>query len=1858
MAASFKSLFRRLFGAGKARSRTELTTTPGALHNQRASRGVKFRRKTLRLQFESLELRLAPAIQAISVAADGTLSGDGNSLVYDGVNSFSSDGRYVVFSSGANNLVAGDANGKSDIFVRDLQTGITKLVSTNAGGTQGNASSVAPSISRDGRFVVFMSSATNLVSGDTNGFPDLFAKDLQTGAITRISTDSTGQQRVGSNFYSVPAISDDDRFVVFATNEADLVSGDTNNLNDVFLKDLHTGAISRISTTSGGAQANGASDLPVITGDGRLVFFRSSATNLVSDDTQGKQNLFMKNLLTGAVMLVSTDTDGNPSSADINFPVISRNGRYVAFSTTASLIATDTNALSDVYWKDLATGTIRLVSTTSSAALEDGASFNPSLSDDGRFVAFASKATNLVAGDTNESQDVFLKDLTTGIVTRASLTSSGQEINGDSQTPSLSGDGKKLLFYTGNPNVVPGDTNGNLDIFLATAPPATTTTLTSSSTVAHLSTNLTFTATVSGGSTAIPDGETVTFKDGAATLGTDTLKAGVAQYSTSTLPAGTHSITVLYGGDTNYGSSVSPVLRQTVLRPAIVVTTAADEDDGSPDPAKGAGTSLREAINTANANPGFDSIAFGISGAGVKTINLASELDITDPVYIDGYSQPGTQPNTNGPGLADNAVLLIQLVQPFGSDIGSGVLTIATSDTTVRGLAMNVVIAGNNNLIAGNFIGTNAAGTAAVGGFNGIYIDGDNNIVGGTAPADRNLISGNGANGLEFHSGDGFTVQGNLIGTDATGKIAVPNLGRGVWINASDAIVGGATAAAANVISATSFGEGILVDGGATGVEIEGNLIGTDITGAANLGNGGAGIILGKADNNRIEHNTIAFNGVNASGAGSNDGIVLVREFDANRTGNLITKNSIFANANLGIDLGAGTSGFGGDGVTVNDSGDIDTGPNSFLNFPVLQTASIAGGNLTVTGFARPGATIELFIAAADTTNFGEGKTYLTTVMEGSSADTDATTGTYGPAAVNSLNQGTDTTNRFSFTVPLAGLPAGVVGGAKLTTTAIDSSGNTSEFSGVVTVQAAANTPPTADAKSITGITESTSANVTLSGSDAELCDLTFTIVSSPANGTLGTLSDAPCTSGNPNHDTATIKYTPFNFYNGSDSFTYKVNDGVVDSPVATVSLTIDPVNQAPKADPKTVTLTQDSSKTIPLSGTDIETCGLTFSVVAQPSHGSLSTITPGGCLPSGINTGHASVVYTPAAGYSGPDSFTYKVTDGGDPSGCTGGAPACSAALDSAPATVSITVNPLVHTFIVNSIGDAPDADTTDKICQTATTGECTLRAAIQQANASSGADKIQFNIAGTGLHTITPASALPDITDSVTIDGYSQPGASQNTLATGDNAVLLIELNGASAGPTDGLLIDAVNCTVTGLVINRFVGSGIILNFHEGNNADGAVIDGNFIGTDSAGAQALANGYSGVQALGATNVVIGGTAPAARNILSGNGNDGLTVDGDAMLIQGNYIGVDATGKKALGNAELGIDFGGASSGAIGGAFAGAGNVISANDFGLKIDFSDSVLVQGNLIGTDVTGTADLGNHNGAVEILRGQYLQILQNTIAFNKNAPGIGLVKQSPFAAGPGNVISQNNIFSNGTIPIDLGNDGPTANDLTPTPDIDSGPNQLQNFPVINYATTDLGKLKVSYNVPSAPNFSTYPLHIEFFLNDHYIIDDTFTKADYAAGGKTVILDFPASSIKIGSTALAATATDSLTAGAGLANTSEFSSEVPLYTPWRNPGRLRWDVNNDTFVSADDVVAVINYINAHGSGAIPPNAANQKPYLDVDNDGNVVAMDVLDIINYINAGRQQGGEAEAYQPTSNNDVLALIAADVAAQTIRKRK
>jgi CSLREA domain-containing protein len=432
--------------------------------------------------------------------------------------------------------------------------------------------------------------------------------------------------------------------------------------------------------------------------------------------------------------------------------------------------------------------------------------------------------------------------------------------------------------------------------------------------------------------------------------------------------------------------------------------------------------------------------------------------------------------------------------------------------------------------------------------------------------------------------------------------------------------------------------------------------------------------------------------------------------------------------------------------------------------------------------------------------------------------------------------------------------------------------------------------------------------------------------------------------------------------------------------------------------------------------------------------------------------------------------------------------------------------------TFTVNSTGDEgePAASQGDGRCDwdASTTGrECTLRAAIQEANATSnsgGPDEIIFGIGGSGAQkTISPSSPLPPITDPITMDGYTQSGASPNTLAEGNNAVLNIRLDGEAidqGSVVAGLDIETADSTIKGLVIRRFDYSyGIRIT---GTDATGNRVEGNFIGVNRNGTTAEPNVQTGVL-IGSDSNTLGGAQPEMRNVISGNGSDGVQISGNVTgnKVEGNYIGTTADGDADLGNGGYGVGIYQGSENTVGGTAADAGNVISSNhNGGVLISGGDENRIEGNHIGTGADGRGDLGNDDDGVLIRTGADLTAVGGTpsgagnrIAHN-GGDGVA-VEHNNFDTAAGNHILSNSIFGNGGLGIDLlGNTtdittGVSGNDLD---DTDAGPNNLQNFPVIRSITRNSAiprTTTISGTLNSTPSTLTAPQDfvVECFLTD---------------------------------------------------------------------------------------------------------------------------------------------------------------------------
>ncbi|MBF5033771.1 PD40 domain-containing protein [Micromonospora sp. ANENR4] len=379
-------------------------------------------------------------------------------------------GRFVSFASRASNLVPGDTNAVDDVFIRDRFTATTSRVSVSSSGAQGNAYSTGPATSGSGRYVAFVSAASNLVPGDTNGVPDVFVRDRLAATTTRVSVAASGAQ--GDAESTVPSISYDGRFVAFSSFASNLVPGDTNGVPDVFVRDRLLGTTTRVSVSGAGAQGNGLSGFTssTISGGGRYVIFYSVASNLVPEDTNGLADIFVRDRLLGTTSRVSVSSTGGQADGASSGPAISADGRFVAFSSSASnLVSGDTNGAEDVFVRDLAAGVTRRVSVKPGDAQGNGPSNQPALSGDGRRVAFVSQASNLVAGDTNAAEDVFLAGWWVGTTTRLSVSAEGAQADDGSNDPSIDYSGRSVSFTSFATNLVFGDTNGMLDVFVVAA---------------------------------------------------------------------------------------------------------------------------------------------------------------------------------------------------------------------------------------------------------------------------------------------------------------------------------------------------------------------------------------------------------------------------------------------------------------------------------------------------------------------------------------------------------------------------------------------------------------------------------------------------------------------------------------------------------------------------------------------------------------------------------------------------------------------------------------------------------------------------------------------------------------------------------------------------------------------------------------------------------------------------------------------------------------------------------------------------------------------------------------------------------------------------------------------------------------------------------------------------------------------------------------------------------------------------------------------------------------------------------------------------------------------------------------------
>jgi Tol biopolymer transport system component len=380
--------------------------------------------------------------------------------------STSDDGRFVAFVSEATNLVEGDTNGASDVFLRDRLNGTTERISVADNEAEANYGSFLPSISSDGRFVAFLSDATNLVSGDTNNFIDVFVRDRLAKTTQRISVSSSGVQ--ANDESGRASIGADGRFVVFDSVATNLVASDLNLVSDVFLWDRLTRTVARVSLANNGIEGNGNSERPSVSADGRFVAFESVANNFAAGDYNNNYDVFVHDRLNGATQLISRAMGGGAGNFYAADASITPDGRFVAFIARANnLVIGDTNEETDIFVRDRQTGVTERVNVSiDGAQSEYGFSFGPSISANGRFVAFESNAPNLVGYNSNGVNHAFVRDRLLGTTERATINNSGVGLSGLQGDISLSANGRFVAFTATSTGYVSGDTNGVSDVFL------------------------------------------------------------------------------------------------------------------------------------------------------------------------------------------------------------------------------------------------------------------------------------------------------------------------------------------------------------------------------------------------------------------------------------------------------------------------------------------------------------------------------------------------------------------------------------------------------------------------------------------------------------------------------------------------------------------------------------------------------------------------------------------------------------------------------------------------------------------------------------------------------------------------------------------------------------------------------------------------------------------------------------------------------------------------------------------------------------------------------------------------------------------------------------------------------------------------------------------------------------------------------------------------------------------------------------------------------------------------------------------------------------------------------------------------
>jgi WD40 repeat protein len=431
-----------------------------------------------------LLLGLASALEPSQTTNRVSIDSDGLEALGASVNpAMSSDGRFVAFQSTA--PLAPEASGFTDIYIRDRLSNYTVLISRPASGPA-NSFSTTASLSSDGRFVAFQSAASNLVAGDTNGFDDIFIVDRDPDGngvydqgnrtLQRISVDALGVE--GNAPSNLPDISADGRYVTFFSLANNLVANDANAVGDVFVWERSSGQLSLLSLSTSGAQGDAPSGPASLSSDGRFLAFSSHATNFDPGDTNGLQDIYRRDRDpdgngvfdegNGVTVRVSLGVSGNQPDAACSMADVSGNGSRVLFQSASSnlTIAGTTPGRDHIYLRTMASTQTSLISANQIGGEANDQSANPKISTNGSSIVFQSRASDLVSGDTNGWDDIFLANIPTGVIERISLDGPGNQVTIFSQQAAIGDSSAEIAFQSPDDTLVPHDSNGMIDIFV------------------------------------------------------------------------------------------------------------------------------------------------------------------------------------------------------------------------------------------------------------------------------------------------------------------------------------------------------------------------------------------------------------------------------------------------------------------------------------------------------------------------------------------------------------------------------------------------------------------------------------------------------------------------------------------------------------------------------------------------------------------------------------------------------------------------------------------------------------------------------------------------------------------------------------------------------------------------------------------------------------------------------------------------------------------------------------------------------------------------------------------------------------------------------------------------------------------------------------------------------------------------------------------------------------------------------------------------------------------------------------------------------------------------------------------------